>query len=273
MKNWIFTCYLLFGLFTISFANALTGNPPDIAAISNPQNPYDKFGLLHNQGLDAIKSLPGFPCVDPVDRYQAYMDFVKSKYPEVNYSYEKMGRLFDETSQFTQMTPDAVVAELVKRGRISDAVAPYLQQMYSTLHSYGSEHQSPEALAEELISLENQLMATIDAEFDQPSTENEVSLILANSAIARYSYAYWYAVDTNENDGWNTILDGGCGPRSGDDIDDGEIQGKGGKFWKKLVKIWTDTVAFLSNDCDGDFVPELICRFANAGAASASCCK
>jgi len=267
MRSLTFTLFAL-TLLLATASPVKAGDPPGgkYASVAHSENPYDFIGKFHNDGLEYVRSSGGFPCTDPVERYAQYLQFVQQHYPEVSMSYEAMGKLFDETTPLTAMTPEKAVQTLVDQGRISERMAPALLQIYQALFDHGSSQNDPAMLAADIRLIEKSLLLGDGSEFDDPGKENELALILASGALVRYSYAYWYNVDRETANGWNVILDGGCG---NDDI----VYERGGGFWKKLKKAWTDTVAFFSGECDQDLINELICRVVNAGAASASCCK
>lgn len=233
--------------------------------ISNADNPYDFIGLYHNEGLDAVKNTAGFPCLDPVVRYTHYVKYLQSRYPEIEISYEDMGRTFDESAMLVDLSPDEAVDLFKDRGLISADMSPYLLRIYRALFSHGEAGSTPEQLAEEVKRIENELIDQYRLEFDAPDQESSLALILSGSAIVRYSYAYWYAVDQDAENGWNVILDGGC------TNDDPPIQEKGG-FWKKLRRAWQDASAFFRSDCDMPFLEEIFCRLGAAGTASSACC-
>lgn len=267
MKIWIFITLTCFSMASWA-STSPAGDPPvvDYSAIANSDNPYDFIGQYHNEGLDAVASSGAFPCMDPVDRYLAYVRFLQQRYPEITYSYEAMGQLFDEVTDMAALSPEKAVKRLVSTGRISSDMSGHLQSIYQALFDHGSQEHTPEMLAAAIIRIENELIAKYNPEFDQPREEGELALVLANAAITRYSYAYWYAVEKDPKNGWNVILDGGCGTTD-------PVAERGGRFWKKLKQAWTDTVAFFTSDCDYSLIVELVCRLSSAGSASASCCK
>jgi hypothetical protein len=249
-------------------ASVLKDQPEDrFEAVANPDNPYDYVGAFHNEGLEVIENMEHFPCVSELERYSRYMQFVQSRYPDVTYSYEQMGQLFDATTPLVDMAPGEVVNVWIENEVVTSQLGSLLRELYQTLMDYGTRGSSPESTANAIIEFEQKVMTSHGPEFDDPNTEREIALLLTNSAIARYSYAYWYDVGHDPANEWNVILNGGCGVTGGNG---GGTAERG--FGKWLKKAWADTSAFFSSKCSGNIVVELICRFSSAGSASSACC-
>ena len=277
MINFTFLTVFLITMLSGQPTTEIKDQPQDrFEAIANPDNPYDYAGAFHNEGLEVIENMDNFPCVSELERYSRYMQFVQSRYPEVTYSYEQMGRLFDTAIPIVDMAPGEVVTLWIENEVVSPQLGAHLRDLYQTLMDYGTRDSSPEATANAIIDFEQRIMSSNGPEFDDPNTEREIALLLTNSAIARYSYAYWYDVGHDPENAWNVILNGGCGTSGGNGNGSGSGNDDGGTaesgFWKWLKKAWADTSTFFSSDCSGGMVVELVCRIANAGSASSSCC-
>lgn len=271
MINFTFLTVFLISILSGQTSTEIKDQPQDrFEAVANPDNPYDFAGAFHNEGLEVIENMDNFPCVSELERYSRYMQFVQSRYPDVTYSYEQMGRLFDATTPLIDMAPGEVVNLWIENEVVTSQLGNHLRELYQTLMDYGTRDSSPESMASAIIEFEQRIMSLYSPEFDDPSVDREISLLLANSAIARYSYAYWYDVGHDSENAWNVILNGGCGVTGGNGNDGGGTAERG--FWKWLRKAWADTSAFFSSDCSGDMFIELLCRISNAGSASSSCC-
>lgn len=270
MKAWIITVSTCIAFTMMSvLLKSDHGAPGEPKAYANPANPYEFVGVYHNEGLDAIQNSPRFPCVDPVQRFEIFSEYLKAKYPDLEPSYTDFGSVLDFATDYVDLTPEDAIARLTAQGLVSSAVAPKVHRMLELLWLHTEAGSTPVAFAKEMIKMESELLDRNIAEYNALQEETETALLLASSALARYSYAYWYEAASTETNGWNIVLDGGCGNNNPND----GVWAKGGKnFLKRLRQAFVDTISFFNNDCDSRGLIQFLCRLYNAGTASATCC-
>ena len=159
---------------------------------TNPENPWDYIGQLHNQALDNIATDLVAHTPDP-NPTQVSMSIWKEA---VRISEDKIGDLDIGAFPFDSLA-DAATGRGVDLSGLDEEQQSYASQV---LEIAGSPDYGPQEKIAALIQLEGEVAERLDSKRAFP--------ILASSAVGRYSTAYWHSQDA-ETSPWNLYPDTG----------------------------------------------------------------
>ncbi len=213
-----------------NFRSTQSNKAPITVDFSNPDNPFDYVGALHNQGLDYF-----------IDNYQGYPALIKVKNGQKEFSLHEMWKIIgnfgrDNNIQgLRQLTlnphfRNTMNQEIVNNfpnlaTQLSPLAYNYLQSILQSMpktdssytHTIGSTTVASSVgpcpikimiCKDYTRNIENQILNDVNLSSD------ERAILLMSASVARHSYAYWTAVWMDSNDKWWKILNEN--PNSGD---------------------------------------------------------
>ena len=177
----------------------------NITVITNPNNPEDYVGSLHNSGCDYILPKISFnsPTVYSDLLYQDKVYVISKGYDstDVSKAYlggSQTGYLFNPDSTYTN-NPGLLISKLYSAGEIGSTAENYFNTIIDDMDIIiGNNLPSSgiyNSFANTLINLENQINN------DYTLSNNEHTVLLSACSVARYSAAYWGEYYLNENTG------------------------------------------------------------------------
>lgn len=171
--------------------------------ISNPNNPYDYLGLLHNEALDTVLlKRSGDNLLE--NAHKKMGDFVISKFPLSTFTSSSFEESMEKANQgYELMTNILLKTMTVSELGYDNELVPSVEEMYNLCDSMIAKNKlfTPNDFAEKIKKIEAKVLSYNKHNIPNYSTGNtmmnQYDNVLASLAIARYSYAYWYDVATN----------------------------------------------------------------------------
>lgn len=179
--------------------------------ISNPNNPYDYLGFLHNEVLDSVLLNPSSDSLLENAHIKTGA-FIKSIFPLSSFTSSSFEESMLKANQGYRLMTDIILKRMtVSELGYNNELEPYVAEMYSICDSLIARNElfTPNEFAEKIIIIENKVLSYNKHNMPNYSTGNtemnQYDNVLASLAIARYSYTYWYDVATNDD---NPLHDG-----------------------------------------------------------------
>lgn len=166
------------------------------------ENPYNYVGEQHNLYLDSIAISLGnkswFEIQDLYDYNVSKSIIDKSTVTIDEYVDElekKQSLAYDYLFENSSLFDDYGVV-------VSSFMREYKNLMLSILHS--DEDVAPSEFSERINVIEKHVL---ESEYiEKKEYETDIKVVLSSLAVAKYSYAYWYAAYSNEKHPWNKIV-------------------------------------------------------------------
>ena len=222
-------------------------------------NPFENLGVSHNQIMDSLATKTGFLSMDRNKIYDAVYPFIsaQSKASKMDTAeYATFINYIDILSNAKKEAP----ALLLRDKKINKKMKDLLGELYTILLSdEGSTNVTPAEMTKRLKDFETTVMRKHGTPSTNLGKNSDVAMVIAGSAIARYSYAYWFDAAQNPKNVWHLAFTGNSGGNE-----------TSLRTWWGAVK--ADVGGFFSGDCfyEDEFVWDLNCAWSTAAAASAA---
>lgn len=176
---------------------------------------FDQFGISHNSYLDYVQQAPNFLSLTAEERFNYGLTYNDSYFgswqKQETWTYLQSALSYDNTIVNLMMNGNDISPTLIQDTLADSTTAPYLDSIAHIFHDAGDSTHHPmysvAAFTARIESLESQILANVNIQFDQSSkTGNDGAELLAVCAIAKYSYSYWYNIASNPNPpttGWS----------------------------------------------------------------------
>jgi hypothetical protein len=190
---------------TLAETKSGTNNPVNQRA--QLPNPFEYLGVLHNQAMDHVKNSRGFQHFDNYQRYSAAYAFINQKYPSVKMNQSEFDLFRSEINQLVD-ADNAAPKVLFSKGRIDLQTKTLLDRIFQIFDKYQASSEAPSAdvISQQLISFETDVIKQFGCPSNNLSHNSNIAAVLASSAIARYSYYYWYTVSKDYSNPWNNVF-------------------------------------------------------------------
>jgi hypothetical protein len=170
-------------------------------------NPFESLGIEHNQALEFVTHASGFPNLSNQQLYDAVSPFTAALHHNPKMSpaeYQDFRTRIDKMVESSN-NPASL---LLKEGKISLEMKNLMDEFYHILEPFGKSLAplSPNELNAKVLAFEQSTVAR----FGMPSADLNhntiIAAILADAAVARHSYAFWYDAYTNSSNPWHPLL-------------------------------------------------------------------
>ena len=188
------------------------GEPQAIAENRSSQraglpNPFEYLGVIHNQAMDYVKNSRGFQNFDSYNRYSVVYQFTSEKFPSLKRNESEFELFKNEVMELVN-ADDRAPKVLYSKGRIDLQTKMLLDKIYQVFAdcNVASETTEPSKIFEKLIAFEANLIREYGCPSSNLQNNTSIAAVLASSAIARYSYYYWYTVSKDPMNPWFKVL-------------------------------------------------------------------
>jgi hypothetical protein len=238
--------------------SSINSKPADNVRIGKYVNPFENLGIQHNQALEYVTHAPGFPDLTNQQLYDAVYPFTSAYYhhPKMSHSeYQDFRARIDQMVGAVN-SPSSL---LLKAGKISLGLKSLMDEFYQVLAPFGNSTvpMSSDNLNAKVLSFEQSVVARFGMPSANLNNNTDIAAILANAAVARHSYSYWYDAYMNSSNPWYPLVN----------LADINQRPNWRRAWN-IVK--ADVVGFFNSTCLSPLSINLGCSIENSIDASAA---
>lgn len=266
--------YGVFSLLMIAFISCAKEDTEPVVSASNgnstnnskisarlSDNPYEKYGIRHNQFLDAFAVQGNLAILTRKQRYDLAAQILQDRNPNHVTSWQKLNQ---QIGYGNSLNPNNGANKLINDGLITENTRTSVTKLLELIERVDKQNKkklvTPSEFSLLVEEVENFIYANSEVLYNEKTEQgNDAASLLGACSVARYSYQYWYDVSFDVNHNWYSVFINNNGNGNGNNAN---ARRPG---W--LKRTWNDIKAFVSDLGCGNV--DLNCQWENASEVSA----
>ena len=170
-------------------------------------NPFENLGALHNEAMDYVGQSPNLGAMTRYQKYESVYNFNQTYYASTKMGTEEFSTFVGQIDLLVAAGKNAP-AELYRNGKINQRMRGLLDTLYTILleTAEGGLPLDPVTMTGAVKTFEANVVLHYGMPDANTSVNTDIAMVMAGSAIARYSYAYWYNANINPTSPWHPII-------------------------------------------------------------------